>query len=66
MQVDTNTRGHQQWFYFRVKNTKKERKYTFKIMNFTKSGLTFMQNVGGNQPATTQEKVTIMSQTGNI
>jgi len=23
MQVDTNTRGHQQWFYFRVRNTRK-------------------------------------------
>jgi hypothetical protein len=36
MQVDTNTRGHQQWFYFRVRNTKKDRKYVFRIMNFTK------------------------------
>lgn len=40
MQVDTNTRGHQQWFFFRVKNTKADRKYTFRIMNFTKQGLT--------------------------
>jgi len=40
MQVDTNTRGHQQWFYFRVRNTRADRKYTFRIMNFTKQGLT--------------------------
>ena len=40
MQVDTNTRGHQQWFYFRVRNTRKNRKYVFKIMNFTKPGIT--------------------------
>ena len=40
MQVDTNTRGHQQWFYFRVRNTIKSRKYTFKLMNFTKPGIT--------------------------
>ena len=40
MQVDTNTKGHQQWFYFRVKNTQKKRKYFFKIMNFTKPGVT--------------------------
>ena len=25
--VDTNTKGHQQWFYFRVKNTQKDTKY---------------------------------------
>ena len=24
MQVDTNTRGHQQWFYFRVTNTRSD------------------------------------------
>ena len=40
MQVDTNTRGHQQWFYFRVRNTRKDRKYIFKLMNFTKPGIT--------------------------
>ena len=40
MQVDTNTRGHQQWFYFRVRNTRRDRKYIFKIMNFTKPGIT--------------------------
>ena len=40
MQVDTNTRGHQQWFYYRVKNTRRNRKYTFKLMNFTKPGIT--------------------------
>ena len=40
MQVDTNTRGHQQWFYYRVRNTRKNKKYVFKIMNFTKPGIT--------------------------
>ena len=40
MQVDTNTRGHQQWFYFRVKGGKKGEEYTFYIMNFTKPGVT--------------------------
>ena len=43
MQVDTNTKGHQQWFYFRVRNTMKGQTYKFMIMNFTKPGLT-----GGN------------------
>lgn len=40
MQVDTNTRGHQQWFYFRVKGGIKNKTYTFNIMNFTKPGVT--------------------------
>ena len=40
MQVDTNTKGHQQWFYFRVKNTRKDTRYLFSIMNFTKPGIT--------------------------
>jgi hypothetical protein len=40
MQVDTNTRGHQQWFYFRVRGGKKGQEYTFNIMNFTKPGVT--------------------------
>ena len=40
MQVDTNTRGHQQWFYFRVKGGIKDKTYTFQIMNFTKPGVT--------------------------
>ena len=36
MNVDTNTRGHQQWFYFRVRNIKKDTQYKFNIWNFTK------------------------------
>ena len=39
MQVDTNTKGHQQWFYFRVRNITPDKRYTFRIMNFTKPGL---------------------------
>lgn len=40
MQVDTNTRGHQQWFYFKAKGGRKGVDYTFNIMNFTKPGVT--------------------------
>jgi hypothetical protein len=40
MQVDTNTRGHQQWFYFKVKGGEIGKNYTFNIMNFTKPGVT--------------------------
>lgn len=36
LNVDTNTKGHQQWFYFKVKNTFRDKKYTFNIRNFTK------------------------------
>jgi cytosolic carboxypeptidase protein 2/3 len=39
MQVDTNTRGHQQWFYFRCTGGVKGKTYTFNIMNFTKPGV---------------------------
>ena len=36
MSVDTNTKGHQQWFYLRVRNTRKDQVYQFTICNFTK------------------------------
>ena len=36
LNVDTNTKGHQQWFYFKAKNTFKDKHYTFHIRNFTK------------------------------
>lgn len=39
MQVDTNTRGHQQWFHFRTKGGRKGQEVTFMIMNFTKPGV---------------------------
>lgn len=35
MRVDTNTRGHLQWFYFQVKN-KNIQKITFTIFRFKK------------------------------
>jgi hypothetical protein len=35
MQNDINTRGHTQWFYFRVSNTQQQ-SYKFNILNFTK------------------------------
>lgn len=34
MQNDTNTYGYSQWFYFSVRNMKKEEHYRFKIVNF--------------------------------
>lgn len=36
MRIDTNTRGHAQWFNFIVRNTGKKR-VRFNIVNFTKN-----------------------------
>lgn len=35
MRVDTNTYGHNQWFYFRV-HFKERKTYKFNLCNFTK------------------------------
>ena len=37
MRVDSNTRGHHQWFYFKVINQDKVGTIKFNIVNFTKS-----------------------------
>ncbi len=36
MRVDSNTRGHLQWYNFKVKNMKKNHAYIFNICNFSK------------------------------
>jgi hypothetical protein len=36
MQNDINTNGYTQWFFYQVKNTRKNVNVTFNIMNFTK------------------------------
>jgi hypothetical protein len=36
MEVDTNTKGNQQWFYLQVTKMKKNQKVIFQINNFTK------------------------------
>ena len=43
--VDTNTKGHQQWFYFKVKNTQTDTRYQFSICNFTKPFSLFKQGM---------------------
>lgn len=35
MRVDSNTRGHHQWFYFKV-SSKGKKRVRFNIVNFTK------------------------------
>ena len=36
LRIDSNTRGHTQWFYFSVQNGNKKGKVTFNICNLTK------------------------------
>jgi len=36
LRVDSNTRGHTNWFYFSVKGAKPGQKVRFNIMNFSK------------------------------
>jgi hypothetical protein len=45
MNFDTNTRGHQQWFFFRVRNMKKDTKYKINIWNFTKPKSLFKEGM---------------------
>lgn len=37
LKPDYNTRGNTQWYYFCVSNTRKDKKYKFKIINFIKN-----------------------------
>lgn len=46
MNVDTNTRGHQQWFYFRIRNIKRGKSYKFNILNFTKPKSLYRDGMG--------------------
>jgi len=36
LQNDINSKGHTQWFYFQVKNTKANMKVKFNLLNFIK------------------------------
>ena len=36
LQNDINTKGHNQWFFFKLINTKKHNKIRLNIINFTK------------------------------
>jgi len=47
MRVDTNTRGHHQWFYFSIESNKQfmGKKVRFNIVNFTKSHSLYSQGM---------------------
>ena len=48
MRVDTNTRGHHQWFYFRCKNQSRVGTVKFNFVNFTKRQSLYMQGMRVN------------------
>jgi len=41
MRVDSNTKGHTSWFYFKVSNFTHKQKIRFNLINFQKSGLLY-------------------------
>ncbi|XP_018336175.1 cytosolic carboxypeptidase Nna1-like [Agrilus planipennis] len=45
LRTDLYTNKHMQWFYFRVKNTRKEILYRFSIVNMTKDGSLFNEGL---------------------
>lgn len=45
MRVDSNTRGHHQWFYFSVKNSNNRGRVNFNIVNFTKKASLYHQGM---------------------
>ena len=48
MRVDSNTRGHHQWFYFKIQNKEKVGKVTFNFVNFTKRQSLYMHGMRVN------------------
>lgn len=53
LQNDINTRGHNQWFYFKITNTKKNHKVRLNIVNLVKKESLFSY---GLKPLTLSEK----------
>jgi hypothetical protein len=45
MRVDSNTRGHHQWFYFKVQNQNKVGTVKFNFVNFTKRQSLYAQGM---------------------
>lgn len=41
MRVDSNTKGHTSWFYFKVSNVQPNQKIKFNIINFNKKYLSY-------------------------
>jgi hypothetical protein len=59
LQKDFNSKGHTQWFYFRVRSAV-SKEFEFKILNFCKKDSLFnkgMQPVGFSSKSKTWERV---------
>lgn len=48
MRVDSNTRGHHQWFYFKVNNQGRVGTIRFNVVNFTKHKSLYMHGMRVN------------------
>jgi len=48
MRVDSNTRGHHQWFYFKINNQQRTGTVKFNIVNFTKKQSLYMHGMRVN------------------
>lgn len=48
MRVDSNTRGHHQWFFFKVQNQQRTGAIKFNVVNFTKHKSLYMQGMHVN------------------
>lgn len=68
MRVDSNTRGHHQWFYFKVNNQNKEGTIKFNIVNFTKSKSLYTHGMRINVRSKLDcaEKITKLNQKPNL
>lgn len=45
MRVDSNTKGHTSWYFFKVKNTRKGNKIIFNICNFHKKNSLYQKGM---------------------
>jgi sporulation-control protein spo0M len=48
MRVDSNTRGHHQWFFFKISNQQRVGTVKFNIVNFTKHKSLYMHGMRVN------------------
>ena len=48
MRVDTNSKGHSQWFYFQTRNTRANKTVKFNIVNFYKRDSLYSQGLQPN------------------
>ena len=45
MRVDSNTKGHTSWYFFKIFNIKKKKKIKFNIINFTKNNILYTEGM---------------------